>query len=97
MDLKNQILRSLSEKIGQEIIINKKYYFECDNYIFLSYNSRDFLENNNISKALLGNKPIVIDKKSMLAYKLLTNEGIDRQNLEIQDLIKQDQLVPFRI
>jgi len=93
----DDLLKDLSKKCHYKIIVNENFFFNFDDYIFFSYNTYEFLVENNISHALVGNKPILIDKVTKIIYKLYLpiDADFDRTNIHIKDLLDKGWLEQY--
>ncbi|GAA4852573.1 hypothetical protein [Algivirga pacifica] len=89
-----EYLNSLSERLKNKIIIDKDYTWETSEYFIIGYNSESFLNNGNISDALVGNYPIVIDKSTKHTYQLINYED-DFEKYTIDELIDKNIIEKF--
>jgi immunity protein 35 of polymorphic toxin system len=61
-ELANRKLGILKKAIGEDLIIIENATIEKDCYWVFFYNTRSYLESENLSFALAGNSPFIIDK-----------------------------------
>ena len=67
----NQALINIGQEINKDLCIVETKTKEINDYYFMIYNSKDYIQTGNISSALVGNFPILVCKNSSEVY--LTN------------------------
>lgn len=67
----NTVLLKMGNDIGLKLKINDDYFKNFSDFMLFPYNSEEYLINRNISYALAGNLPFVIDKNEGNIYNLI--------------------------
>jgi hypothetical protein len=75
-ELAQQAIGKTWSRTDDELVIQGQFTVEFDNGWVFYYQSKKYLETENILFRLMGNGPVIIDKEEGLAYQAGTGEPI---------------------
>ena len=82
----NKILLKKSKEIEIDLVIDDNFCKDYDDYILYAYNSKEYLKKGNISMALVGNRPFIIDKVNLNVYQL---NDFDFDEISIEKMLEK--------
>ncbi len=82
----NKILLKKSKEIEINLAIDDNFCKDYDDYILYVYNSKEYLKKGNISSALVGNRPFIIDKINLNVYQL---NDFDFDEISVEKMLEK--------
>ncbi|MDY0929624.1 MULTISPECIES: hypothetical protein [Chryseobacterium] len=77
IDIANNYIKTIEEKIGQELILPENLMIKKKYGIYFIYHSKKYYETKNWEYKLLGNAPFLVENKDGKIIEFGTSRGMD--------------------